>query len=624
MKNILENLKKDTAVDNFIDWFGKSELKESTGEPSIFYCGTLSDFTTFDIDKTINDNFFGKGFYFSDSIDDINHNYSNDSGPDNLVKLDSLKEKIRDDLSKYVNIDYYIDILENEKENEVGSELYEVIKELFENIEEKNYINEDINNIELFVIHEADRIKQKDHDGLIIPVYLKAEKIMDISNHTFSKEEYIDTKNIDAIIKKINEYGIDEYGLKIELIGLFLEKNTEYSLSFEEFENALSQTIADEVDDSDYAEILDFASSFFDDQEIIISYSVIGELEEFLSTMAEHLRMYSGADESNKFLNLFYENFSAYEEVSVLSILENSDIAFEFIDNYIPYQNVGFGQNYVHFKGLCSLVFQSMGYDCIKLDAAYHFSTMKGTQDSNGNNTNHYVVFNPNQIKSVIGNNGEYSLSDNDILYRINNQAKKEYNSITKKECNEIVDQIKLKYPKIPDIELIDNSYSLDLTIPADSTGFYSKHNNKVFILLENINGKDDFIKTLTHEVFGHMSLKDILHKNYEPTMNKIYDYYNNKGDLKKEKELYTKLYKLDLNKSSDRAILAEEKMAAFIEKNGFNKFPLKNIIIGAIQNSLRKYIPNLKFNENDIIYIANNTHRNLKSNKTKIKFKHY
>lgn len=620
MKEILENLKKDSAVDNLIEWLGNSELKNSAGEPFILYCGTLSDFTVFDIDKTINDNFFGKGFYFSDSIEDVNHNYAHDKGPDNVSKIENIQSRMQDELSKHINQEYYIDIIQNEKESIVGPELYQVIKDLFECFEneEEDYILSNVDNVDIFIEYETNRIKQKDNDGFIIPVYLKAEKVMDIANHVFTREENIISKKLDFIINKIEEYNTSGEYLKTELMSLFSEVNTEYSLSFDEFETALFNSISHEVDDDEYEEILNFASNIFNDEEICIEHVLKGELQEFIDTMTDCIRVYSGINDSHKFISIFQEEFPE-ESVSVLSILENPKIAFEFVDNYIPDQNYGFGQCYVHFKGLCSIVFQSMGYDCIKIDANHYFNTMNGTKNENGENTNHYIVFKPNQIKSAIGNNGEYSIYDNDIRYRINLKSKEKYNSITKKECEQIINELKINYPKSPEIILIDDISKISLhtkKIPDNTAGFYEKSINKVFILTQNVKSREDFTSTLIHEVFGHMSLKNILNKNYDITMNKVYDYFNNKGELTIEKELYTNLYNLDMNKSSDRAILAEEKMASFIENNGFEKFPLKNIIIGAIQNSLRIYIPSLKFNKNDVIYLANKTHKNLKEKK--------
>jgi hypothetical protein len=67
-------------------------------------------------------------------------------------------------------------------------------------------------------------------------------------------------------------------------------------------------------------------------------------------------------------------------------------------------------------------VFRDMGFDGIKMDAGKYFGPrqvgkgvnvkgMKGVEDAT-----HYIVFEPTQIKSAIGNVGTYSLTDPSIL----------------------------------------------------------------------------------------------------------------------------------------------------------------------------------------------------------------
>ena len=116
---------------------------------------------------------------------------------------------------------------------------------------------------------------------------------------------------------------------------------------------------------------------------------------------------------------------------------------------------------------------------------------------------------------------------------------------------------------------------------------------------------------------------------NYERTMNKVYDYYESKGQLEEVKTTYVDRYNLNLNNRKDRAIIAEEKMAEVIEQHGFKQFPLKNIIMGAIRNNIRKVVSSLNVNENDITYMMYQSHKNMlemnhKSQKKKAKVRHH
>lgn len=625
MNDIVNKLKEEQAVDNFQKWFADSQTLTSNGEPQILYCGTLSDFTSFNLNKTTNESFLGKGFYFSDEYEDVNANYSNDQGPDFLIKKDSVKQSIQDDISSYLSNDYYLDFIQNEELIKENKELYNVIVALF-NAEEEGDDLFDVKGVDLFIEYESNRILQKDNEGFIIPVYLKIEKPLNIDKDIFEQEETITGNKFDLIISKMKENKLNDYALIRELSYLMPDVNIEYSLSFEEFSEAFNSAFSYELEMSDdanyYEELLDFSEKLFDDEEMSVNYSLCGEIIDFKNAIVDILNDYGHDKSAQEFLALFESQFeSLYEGISVSDILTNETLTINFGDLIILESGIQEHEN-THFKGLCSLAFQRMGYDGIVLDAQKHFKTMKNIEGAT-----HYIVFDPNQIKSAIGNNGEYSISNNDIRYRINSRVKKENNfknTISKDECTKLLKKIKKHFPKVPEIVIVTDINSLDKNfvnknpIILESSGYYLNDSNKVLVMLQNIEGRNDLIKTITHEIFGHMSLKEVLNSDYDNTMNKVYSYYESKGELENEKEIYTNIYKLDLNKPQDRAKIAEEKMANFIELNGFNNFPLKNVIIGAIKKAIRRFIPELNFNQNDIIYIAQKTHDNLRKEKKK------
>lgn len=625
MNDIVNKLKEEQAVDNFQKWFADSQTLTSNGEPQILYCGTLSDFTSFNLNKTTNESFLGKGFYFSDEYEDVNANYSNDRGPDFLIKKDSVKQSIQDDISSYLSNDYYLDFIQNEELIKENKELYNVIVALF-NAEEEGDDLFDVKGVDLFIEYESNRILQKDNEGFIIPVYLKIEKPLNIDKDIFEQEETITGNKFDLIISKMKENKLNDYALIRELSYLMPDVNIEYSLSFEEFSEAFNSAFSYELEMSDdanyYEELLDFSEKLFDDEEMSVNYSLCGEIIDFKNAIVDILNDYGHDKSAQEFLALFESQFeSLYEGISVSDILTNETLTINFGDLIILESGIQEHEN-THFKGLCSLAFQRMGYDGIVLDAQKHFKTMKNIEGAT-----HYIVFDPNQIKSAIGNNGEYSISNNDIRYRINSRVKKENNfknTISKDECTKLLKKIKKHFPKVPEIVIVTDINSLDKNfvnknpIILESSGYYLNDSNKVLVMLQNIEGRNDLIKTITHEIFGHMSLKEVLNSDYDNTMNKVYSYYESKGELENEKEIYTNIYKLDLNKPQDRAKIAEEKMANFIELNGFNNFPLKNVIIGAIKKAIRRFIPELNFNQNDIIYIAQKTHDNLRKEKKK------
>lgn len=66
----------------FKKWFGKSKIVNEDGSKKILLHGTLNDFDSFDINRTSVENYHGRGFYFTDSVEDVNFNYSTEEGPD--------------------------------------------------------------------------------------------------------------------------------------------------------------------------------------------------------------------------------------------------------------------------------------------------------------------------------------------------------------------------------------------------------------------------------------------------------------------------------------------------------------------------------------------------------------
>lgn len=625
MNDIVNKLKEEQAIDNFQKWFANSKTLNSNGEPKVLYCGTLSNFNYFDINKTTNESFLGKGHYFSDEYEDVNANYSNDQGPDFLIKKDSVKQSINENISSYLSSDYYADFIQNEELIKENKELYNVIVALF-NAEEEGEDLFDVEGVDLFIEHESNRILGKENEGFIMPVYLKIEKPLDIDKDIFEQEETITGKKFDLIISKMKENKLNDYALIRELIYLMPDVNIEYSLSFEEFSQAFESAFSYELEMSDdsnsYQELLNFAEQLFDDEEMSINYSLSGEIIDFKNAIVDILNDYGHENSAQEFLAIFDSQFEyLYEGISVSDILTNEDLLINFGDLIILEAGIQENEN-THFKGLCSLAFQRMGYDGIILDAQKYFKTMKNIEGAT-----HYIVFESNQIKSAIGNNGEYSISNDDIRYRINYRVKKENqlkNTVSNSECTKLLKKIKTHFPKAPEIIIVTDKNSLDKDFVEknptilDSSGYYLNDSNKVLVMLQNVEDRNDLIKTITHEIFGHMSLKQVLNSDYERTMDKIYSYYESKGELENEKKIYTDIYKLDLSKSQDRAKIAEEKMATFIELNGFHNFPLKNVIIGAVKRAIRRFIPELNFNQNDIIYIAQKTHDNLKKDKKK------
>jgi len=633
--NIVSKLQKEQAVENFKKWFGNSQIINSSGEPEIVYTGTLSDFTVFDYSKSNNQNFFGKGFYFSSSIEDVNSNYATAEGPDFVTKQDTIKEffsRVMDGYDEFnrEDIDYFISLTQDKS---IEPDLLSAVNKLLYFIDEaEDYSEIPQEEIELISKKYINDKLSVSNQGFIIPAYIKMENPLRVDYDLLEKEEKISGSEFDLILEKFESlFNFDKSSLYNEFYHLFSDIGEEYSIEFDEFEK-IAENFRHYISEEDeetyeekYLEFINFAKEVFDSDYINITYELNGSLIEFKDKFKIKLQDLGFFSEADNFESLFSEKYLFEDSVYVRDILKNEDIDMLIMDLF-PSDDQFENEHYT-YKGLCAAIFQEMGYDGIIQEAWKEFKTMK-----NISGAYHYIVFNSNNIKSAIGNNGEYSLTDNDIRYRINYRMKEDYRkkiSVNTKDCEKIIKDIKEQYPSSPNIILIKNKLEINkelLNLHKDilnSSGYYLKENNSVYIMLENITGRKDFIRTLSHEIFGHMSLQEILKDKYTPFLNRVYEFYDNKGLLEEEKKHYSSIYGNNFNDINIRAKIAEEKMANVIEEQGFKNFPLKNVIIGAIKNSLRKLLPNIPFGNSDIIYIAQQTHNNLKKkNKQKNKQK--
>jgi GNAT superfamily N-acetyltransferase/2'-5' RNA ligase len=87
-----------TETSNFKKWFGSSKVVDEDGEPMKVYHGTTHEVETFDIDKTNEENYYGKGFYFSSSAYDVETNYATDKGGDITARISRRTEEIQQEL----------------------------------------------------------------------------------------------------------------------------------------------------------------------------------------------------------------------------------------------------------------------------------------------------------------------------------------------------------------------------------------------------------------------------------------------------------------------------------------------------------------------------------------------
>ena len=82
-----------TKSPEFKKWFKKSKAVDENGKPEVLYHGTTQSFDVFDMKRAIPDADLGKGFYFTNSIVDVNRNYGNIQGVDLQNKIERIAER---------------------------------------------------------------------------------------------------------------------------------------------------------------------------------------------------------------------------------------------------------------------------------------------------------------------------------------------------------------------------------------------------------------------------------------------------------------------------------------------------------------------------------------------------
>lgn len=167
----------------FRRWFGDSKVVDAEGNPLIVYHGTLADFHAFDPYRTNRQSNVGAGFYFSSKPEDTGANYSTVRGPD-------IRSRIEDRVKRYLD-----DGLDGE----------EAEARAFEDL---GYV----------------------HDGLTLPVYLKIENPVILSNDgrlgTFLDYSLNDDEEAD-------DYGRPETGKLVDFIDALRRNHAGYEGNIE-------------------------------------------------------------------------------------------------------------------------------------------------------------------------------------------------------------------------------------------------------------------------------------------------------------------------------------------------------------------------------------------------------
>jgi hypothetical protein len=608
IQRFIENKhKKEEHINNFINWFGQSTAIENNGRPIVLYHGTTHNFSTFKTEYHWKESFAGEGFYFTNAIEDASVNYASKTGPDLIGKIDNRRDELTDQESSFY------------------SELLDIDESIIDEM------NED--ELDILIDEQIKKELAGDNEGYIIPAYLKMENplVLDFKNGTefdWNIELNGNATDLEHILNKAHNENsnlenidyFDPYIIYEEIKDEILMANisdvndllnylNEDNYDFQNFKNENEQEFNLLFSSLKNMLIKHYGN---EDECLEIEEEFSGQLYDLLEHLKNHIDDFCSipSNESSENLilkiheNIGLEVFSDYS-INIQKLKTSIESIEEF--SYIDYKETG---EMFQFNKVLNDFARKNHYDGIVMTPKEtHFHNMKEIDLF----TRHYIVFNPNQIKSAIGNNGEYSLDHDDICYRIQNSSK-----------------IK-KYTSLKVIEDLTNIFSKKFNINIEMI----KDNNNVkgylksgtiYINKNNIENEQDLIKTLNHETF-HIGFKKKFGNTGKVYLDKAFKLFNENKDLE---DIRIK-YNLNFDKPAERLKAAEEKLAEIAENKG--DLPFLNNLKGMFRKNIKelelKIEKNINFDYKDIDIIINssfihvlktNKKENVKTNKTKIK----
>ena len=645
-----------TENNNFLKWNENNKLKDEDGYPIIaFHGSTNNDFNVIDLDYSKEVWWCGKGFYTSTSIDDVNANYAtalkekkpNISGED--YSSGDLRSRISEDIEK-INMAF-----ENEEDctffdyNEISDYISEDGKEIDLSVLEKNpnvfngydfdktLISEDntIKTDSLFISLSTNKYIK--NNGWVKPVFVKMENPAYLTVDSSATQITI----IDEELKDYKyQYETEHQNVVNMIHQLSIELSKHVNDSIENIEEEIKQEVSsyvsiycEDVGEELYDCIKDYieVNFEFEEEEIIEKISQafkdndLGEYNEETEEMEFELVVIFDLnieEENKEFQNLYKEIKKStlnetecdWEYKEVEKIFQNFEMKCfeEGCLNTTLYKLFKEFRHHENEPDLVNFFNRALKehFDGIVLDAEEENN--QWNFDTIGYGTKHYILFNNKNIKSALGNNGEYSLLDPDIAARKSVSQKNNYDKIS---YNNILNKLK-EYN-----DLYNNTVSFELNT-ADKfeneniDALYNRKTKTVNINIDKVKTEKELSNIISHEVIGHLGLDLALGKNKDKFLDKVSSKYT-KEDYKEVMRLYPEL---DYDKIKDRRKLTEEKICFYAEKK-FKHDKFMNKVINHIKFGFSKFksfigVSNVKADIFQTLYKSNQL-----LNKNKIKF---
>ena len=309
----------------------------------------------------------------------------------------------------------------------------------------------------------------------------------------------------------------------------------------------------------------------------------------------------------------FISNYANYYDVGIDgAIREAAESEYPYSDNDVELVN--------------SLISASGNFKDV-VNSVYEITGKSSEIVPKENGTVHYVVTNPNQIKSATGNNGNFSTTEDDILYRTvfggNSgyvgysmskraaEAKEEdrgTNTEPTTNTEELTNHAEsvVQNLHLNNVEIVPDGSSLNGE-QATAKGFYNKRTGKIVVVASNHTNIADIEKTVLHEAVAHHGLRELFGDNFDNFLDTVFA----KADIETRRQIAHLSAKHGWNVRT----ATEEYLASMAEDTNFEQIKptlwqrIKQLF-GEIMSAFGLHHANII--DNDLRYILWRSYKNL------------
>lgn len=305
----------------------------------------------------------------------------------------------------------------------------------------------------------------------------------------------------------------------------------------------------------------------------------------------------------------------------------------EVIDAYVSLGNpLVVNSEWCRKNGLGSNVFKDN--DVIEFWDNYQSLIVEESEQNDGvivtdGETSMVVAFFPNQIKSATGNNGNFSTTEDDILYRTvfggNSgyvgysmskraaEAKEEdrgTNTEPTTNTEELTNHAEsvVQNLHLNNVEIVPDGSSLNGE-QATAKGFYNKRTGKIVVVAGNHTDIADIEKTVLHEAVAHHGLRELFGDNFDNFLDTVFA----KADIETRQQIAHLAAKHGWNVRT----ATEEYLASMAEDTNFEQIKptlwqrIKQLF-GEIMSAFGLHHANIT--DNDLRYILWRSYKNLQN----------